>query len=220
MKMEATSTSTTPRPINAAASPVCPTAVPAGGNLNEIERYVSNHSERMVTDAGQVFFTSSARLVAADVNGAEDVYEYQAVKNRLISPGNAPFDAKFADISVDGSDVFFTTDQKLVGQDNDQTVDVYDARINGGLAKQNPPPPQECIRDDCKATPNAGPEVPFGGSEALSGPGNVTGEARKRCAKGAHARKVKGKTRCVKQSKAKKKSKNTKRANTNRRQGR
>jgi hypothetical protein len=198
-----------------------PDGSPGNGSLPSIvSRFVSNRIPQAVTDAGQVFFTTDARLVAADTNGTNDVYEYKNGQNRLISPGNAPFSASFADISEDGSNVFFTTDQKLVGQDNDKTVDIYDARIGGGLAKQNPPPPQECVRDDCKATPNAGPELPFGGSEALSGPGNVTGEARKRCAKGSHARKVKGKTRCVKQSKAKKKAKNTKRANTNRRQGR
>ena len=191
-----------------------------GGGLAFGERWVSNRLPQVVTDSGRVFFTSTARLVAADVNGAQDVYEYKDGKNSLISPGNAPFDAILADISEDGSDVFFTTGQKLVGQDNDQSIDVYDARVDGGLAKQNPPPPQECIRDDCKATPSAGPEVPFGGSEALSGPGNVTGEARKRCAKGSHTRKVKGKSRCVKQSKAKKKAKNGKSANANRRQGR
>jgi hypothetical protein len=197
-----------------------PDGSPASGYLRDAERFVSNRNEQAVTNSGRVFFTSSSRLVAADVNGTSDVYEYKDGKNTLISPGNAPFDAVFADISEDGSDVFFTTFQKLVGQDNDKTADLYDARIGGGLAKQNPPPPQECLRDDCKATPNVGPELPFGGSEALSGPGNVKGEARKRCAKGTHARKVKGKTRCVKQSKAKKKAKNAKRANTNRRQGR
>jgi hypothetical protein len=195
----------------------CVSCLPDGssgnGFLRQVERFVSNRLEQAVTNSDQVFFTSSARLVAADVNGTEDVYEYKDGKNTLISPGNGPFNARFADISEDGSDVFFTTDQKLVGQDNDETADVYDARIDGGLAKQNPPPPQECLRDDCKATPNAGPELPFGGSEALNGPGNVSGAARKRCAKGSHARKVNGKSRCVKQSKAKKK------ANTNRRQG-
>jgi hypothetical protein len=200
-----------------------PDGTPAGGYFPfsaSRDREVSNRDTQAVTDVGQVFFTSAARLAAADVNGAKDVYEYKDGQNTLITPGNAPFDASFDDISEDGSDVFFTTPQKLVGQDNDKSVDVYDARIGEGLAKQNPPPPQECLRDDCKATPNAGPELPFGGSEALSGPGNVSGEARKRCAKGTHARKVKGKTRCVKPSKAKKKAQNTKRANTNRRQGR
>lgn len=190
---------------------------PAEGILPEAEKFVSNRSPQAVTDAGQVLFTSSARLVATDVNGKKDVYVYQDGKASLISPGNAPFDAIFADISEDGSNVFFSTGQKLVGQDNDQSPDFYDARIGGGLAKQNPPPPQECLRDDCKATPGGGPELPFGGSEALSGTENVRGAARKRCGKGRHARKVKGKQRCVKQSKGKK---HAKKANTNRRQGR
>jgi hypothetical protein len=194
-----------------------PDGTPGGGFLpSEGERVIGNRFPQAVTDAGQVFFTTDGRLVAADVNGTNDAYEYQAQGGRLslISPGNAAFDATFADMSEDGHDVFFTTSQKLVGRDNDQSVDIYDARINGGLPLQNPSPVQECLRDDCKATPNAGPELPFGGSEALSGPGNVAGEPRKRCAKGSHARKVKGKTRCVKQSKKHKK------ASTNRRQGR
>jgi hypothetical protein len=196
-----------------------PDGSPGSGYLPGGERFTSNRVPQAVTNAGQAFFTSSARLVAADVNGNKDAYMFQNGKASLISPGNGNYDAIFADISEDGSDVFFTTNQKLVGQDNDDYPDLYDARIGGGLAKQNPPPPQECLRDDCKATPNAGPELPFGGSEALSGTENVKGEARKRCGKGAHARKVKGKTRCVKQSKAKK-AKHAKKASTNRRQGR
>jgi hypothetical protein len=191
---------------------------PVEGVLPEAEKFVSNRKPQAVTNSGEVFFTSSRRLVAADVNGQQDVYVFQGGKASLISPGNAPFDAIFSDISENGSDVFFSTAQKLVGQDNDESPDFYDARIGGGLAKQNPPPPQECLRDDCKATPNVGPELPFGGSEALSGPENVKGEAGKRCGKGAHARKVKGKTRCVKQPK--KKAKHAKKASTNRRQGR
>lgn len=188
---------------------------PAEGLLPEAEKFVSNRAPQAVTDAGEVFFTTSARLAATDVNGKSDVYVFRDGKASLVSPGNAPFDAIFADTSEDGSNVFFSTGQKLVGQDNDESPDFYDARIGGGLAKQNPPPPQECLRDDCKATPNGGPELPFGGSEALSGTENVRG--RKGCGKGRHVRKVKGKQRCVKQSKAKK---HAKKANTNRRQGR
>ncbi len=189
---------------------------PAFGTLPSSERFVGNSTPQAVDDSGQLFFDTPARLVAADVNGESDVYVFQDGKASLISPGNAPFEARFADMSEDGSDVFFTTNQKLVGQDNDDSPDIYDARIGGGLASQNPPPPQECLRDDCKATPNAGPELPFGGSEALSGPGNVKGESRKRCGKGRHARKVKGKSRCVKQSK----KKSAKKAKSNRRQAR
>jgi hypothetical protein len=193
---------------------------PGGANLPFAERFGSNRIPSAVSDQGQLFFDTTARLVAADSNGASDVYEYRDGKARLISPGNAPFAARFGDISENGRDVFFTTAQKLVGRDGDLSTDIYDARVNGGLPAQSPPPPQECLRDDCKATPGAGPELPFGGSEALSGPGNVNAQTRKRCAEGTHARKVKGKQRCVKQKQAKKKSKQVKKAKSNRRQAR
>jgi hypothetical protein len=169
---------------------------------------------RAVTDDGKVFFTTTTRVVAADTNGTKDVYEYDNGRRALVSPGNAPFDAQLIEVSESGNDVFFTTAQQLVGQDVFHDLDIYDARVGGGLASQNPPLPQECIRDDCKATPGSGPELPFGGSEAISGPGNVKAPARKRCGKGTHARKVKGKSRCVKTQKKQKK------ANSNRRQAR
>ncbi|HET7416967.1 MAG TPA: hypothetical protein VFJ61_05020 [Solirubrobacterales bacterium] len=172
---------------------------PGGANLPENERNASNLIPDAVTDQGELFFDTTSRLVAADVNGEYDVYVMQAGKARLISPGDGPFGARYADISADGRDVFFATAESLVGRDDDQATDIYDARIGGGFPGQNPPPPKECLRDDCKATPNAGPELPFGGSEALAGPGNVTPQKHRRCGKGRHLRKVKGKKRCVKQ---------------------
>jgi hypothetical protein len=172
---------------------------PGGGDLPQREHFVSNYVPRAITNAGQAFFTSADRLVAADVNGNKDVYMYQDGKHTLISPGDGNYQAIFSDVSKDAHDVYFTTNQKLVGRDNDETPDIYDARIGGGLPSQSPPPPQECLRDDCKATPGAGPELPFGGTEALSGPENVKpAKHRKKCGKGKHAKKVKGKVRCVK----------------------
>ncbi|HSC20586.1 MAG TPA: hypothetical protein VLC07_02560, partial [Solirubrobacterales bacterium] len=177
------------------------------------ERTIGDRYERVVTNSGQVFYTSGARLVAADVNGKTDVYEYRDGSNHLISPGNAPYNARMGDISEDARDVYFATGQKLVGRDNDEQTDIYDARIGGELPVQNPEPPQECFRDDCKATPNAGPELPFGGSEALSGPGNVQPAKHKKCGKGKRAKKVKGKVRCVKKQTQHKAGKNKKGGN-------
>jgi hypothetical protein len=178
---------------------------------------VGTHSWlRATTDRGQVFFSTPEQLVPEDTNSYSDVYEYDDLSGpRLLSDGSGT-GSQIAEVSVDGSDVFFTTKDRLVGVDTDTATDVYDARVEGGLASQNPPPSrEECIRDDCKAVPNGGPELPFGGSEALSGPENVKEAGKKRCGKGRHARKVKGKQRCVKQKKGKQN-----RANDNRRQGR
>ena len=187
-----------------------PDGTPAPGYLPSTtagDVLFSNQGPRAVLNDGSVYFNTAARLVAADVNGTQDVYVYKDGAASLVSPGNRSFDAFIADVSASGNDIFFTTAQKLVGRDNDESIDVYDSRVGGGLPAQNPPPSQECLRDDCKATPNAGPELPFGGSEALSGPGNVTPAKQKKCGKGKRAKKVKGKVRCVKKQKANKNKK-------------
>jgi hypothetical protein len=186
---------------------------PGGARLNGGARSIGQPTSPF--DArGDLFFSTRAGLVAADGNGSYDVYEYSGGEARLITPGTQPFDALFAAVSPDARDVYFTTAQGLVGRDQDQEVDVYDARIGGGLAAQNPPEPQLCIRDDCKATPNAAPEPRIGGSELLSGPGNVKPAHKKKrvCPKGKRAVKHKGKSRCVRR--------HPKKANHNRRQGR
>lgn len=171
---------------------------------------------RAMVDNGVVIFDTTSPLSAGDSNSNRDVYTFDGSDTTLISGGRTNGRSEFDEASADGSSIFFTTPDQLVGQDKDTIADVYVSRVNGGIAAQNPPPPRgECIRDDCKATPGAGPEVPFGGSEALAGPGNVQPKKqKKRCGKGRVARKVKGKTRCVKKHKPKN------RANSNRRQGR
>ncbi|HEV7492355.1 MAG TPA: hypothetical protein VGO10_01145 [Baekduia sp.] len=92
---------------------------------------------RYVNDNGQAFFTTPTKLVAADTNGSGDVYMYQDGEVQLISPGRGKYNATLADTSADGSDVFFTTDEQLVGQDHDDQLDMYDARIGGGIAAQS-----------------------------------------------------------------------------------
>jgi hypothetical protein len=183
-----------------------PDGTPAQGSLapgGSGDVLFSNGLPTTVTDSGTVYFDTTARLVAKDVNGTRDVYAYRDGSVTLISPGNAPIDAIYADVSPDDSNVFFTTAQKLVGRDNDESIDIYDARLNGGLPAQSPPPPLGCLRDDCKATPNPGPELPFGGSEALSGPENVKpGKRKVTCGKGKRKVKVKGKVKCIKKHKA------------------
>jgi hypothetical protein len=188
-----------------------PASLPLGGEV-----LLSNKNPAAVLDDGTVYFDTAARLVAADVNGTTDVYSFREGTPELVSPGNRPFDAIYADASADGKDVFFTTQQKLVGRDNDESIDIYDARVNGGLPAQSPPPPQECLRDDCKATPNAGPELPFGGSEALNGPENVKPAQHKKCGKGKRAKKTKGKVRCVSKHKVEKHKANKGRKGGNR----
>jgi hypothetical protein len=60
----------------------------------------------------------------------------------LISSGKDSRPSFFADASESGEDAFFFTRQQLVGQDEDELQDVYDARVGG--VSQNPQPPPVC----------------------------------------------------------------------------
>jgi hypothetical protein len=62
----------------------------------------------------------------------------------LISTGKGTEPALIADASGDGKEVFFFSRSKLVGQDEDGLLDVYDARVDGGLQAQNGPPLTPC----------------------------------------------------------------------------
>ncbi|MFL5872177.1 MAG: hypothetical protein ACJ75T_01705 [Solirubrobacterales bacterium] len=142
-----------------------------GGNARTIGigRGIGNREPQVILDNGTVFFDTTNRLLAADHNGARDVYAYQNGRLELISPGTEDYDAFFVDASMDGSNVFFQTDQGLVGQDTDGESDVYDARVGGGFASQNPPPPPgSCTGAECAQA---------GGKPAASPPVSTAGAA-------------------------------------------
>jgi hypothetical protein len=131
-----------------------------GGRLGGLpDRNLSNRFPQMVTDDGHAFFDTTSALIGSDHNGTSDVYEYYRGRVTLISPGDREFTATLADITPDGGTVFFTTSEGLVGQDQDQSYDVYAARIGGGFAAQNPPGPNApCAKAEC-AEPGPGPVV-------------------------------------------------------------
>jgi hypothetical protein len=110
-------------------------------------------SHTLSEDGHRVFFISTEKLVAADVNAVADTYEYDAVSKQisLLSAGTGAFPSLFADATPSGGDVDFLTRDRLVGIDEDQNYDVYDARIGGGIAAQNPPPtPAPCLEAACR----------------------------------------------------------------------
>lgn len=130
----------------------------------------------------------------------EDTSAYSAQSQGciyLISNGAEPGPSIFADASPSGSDVYFFTRQQLVGQDGDQLYDIYDARNDGGLAAQNPPPPAVCEGEaSCKGPGTAPP--PFAAPPNFAGPGNPKPQTSG-CKK--KAKKKKGKSTCSGQGK-------------------
>lgn len=71
-----------------------------------------------------------------------------------------------------GEDVFFQSGDRLVGQDTDTQLDLYDARVGGGFPA--PVSPGSCEGEEC--LPGASPPPLFGsaGSVTAKGGGNLT----------------------------------------------
>jgi hypothetical protein len=130
------------------------------------------HLGHELSDTGQVFFSTAEPLVEGDHNGVKDVYEYSGGRVSLISSGTGSDPALFRDASVSGGDVFFITAQALVGSDTDNSVNVYDARVNGGLAEP-PAPPAPCGGEEaCLHASPAAPSFSAPASALFSGQGN------------------------------------------------
>jgi len=145
---------------------------------NELYKINNAHAE-VVTDEGQVFFSTSSALLPRDTNGAPDVYEYADGQLTLISPGNAPVPAYIGGVGGNGRDVFFVTSQGLVPQDTDGQPDLYDARVGGGFASQQLTPRTQCAGEACQPAV-APPTTATAASEAAS-PVTAKKHKKKKC---------------------------------------
>jgi hypothetical protein len=154
---------------------------------------------RYLSNSGRLFFDSGDALVPQDVNGTEDVYEYEppgvgsctsvstTFNERsdgcvdLISSGTSAEESSFLEASENGGDVFFLTFSKLQPQDYDSSLDVYDAHECTSVAPcfptPSPQPPACTTADACRVAPTPQPTI-FGApsSATFSGAGNVTPE--------------------------------------------
>jgi hypothetical protein len=151
------------------------------------------YQPRFLSDSGRVFFDSDDALVAQDTNGTEDVYEHEpdgvgsCAKAggcvQLVSSGASGEESVFLDASASGDDAFFITSARLVSQDQDTAVDVYDAHVCSASVPcvQSAVTPPPCSSgDSCEAAPTPQPSI-FGApsSATFSGAGNVSAPAVK-----------------------------------------
>jgi hypothetical protein len=140
---------------------------PRGANLPDNESLINAQRPSPLGNDGEALFTTTARLVPGDVNGLKDVYSYRDGVVRLISPGNGPYPAIFADRSADGKDIYFTTAQGLVPQDKDLSTDIYDAR-RGGASAAPSTEATVCVGESCAGPAAAAPAATTATSEAVS----------------------------------------------------
>ena len=172
-------------------------------------------------DGSRAFFQTREALVPQDKNGQTDVYEWEregaggpggcsrssaSFSERsggclyLISTGESGDPSYFGDASADGSNVFFFTRQSLVSQDRDENDDLYDARVEGGIAAQNPSPPASCTGEGCLGPVDPPTVLDAPASATFLGAGNLKPSPAKpkkvvvKCPR----RKVRRHKRCVK----------------------
>lgn len=119
---------------------------------------------------GRLFFESQDSLLPEDINGeVQDVYEWEPdgvgsceqVRGclSLISTGSAAGDSFFMNSTPTGSDAFIATRQALLPVDQNEQIDLYDAREGGGFLEAGP---RSCSGEGCRnevaaqlATPQA-----------------------------------------------------------------
>ena len=81
-------------------------------------------------DGSRVFFTTRERLVAADTDNAQDIYERSEGATTLLSigpaGGNAAVNVFPRAVRGDGDHVFFRTHEPLVVEDTDTVPDIYE----------------------------------------------------------------------------------------------
>lgn len=144
-------------------------------------------------DGTRAFFQSEEALVPTDVDGIQDVYEWEAQGVGscgrpggciyLISSGVSPGPNYLYALSDSGDDAFiFTSDLLLPAQDPDETPSIYDARVNGGFPAVEAP--GECLGEACQPTAVPPARSPLA-SSVFEGAGNVT-TPKKKCRKKAH----------------------------------
>jgi len=155
---------------------------------------------RSLFDDGRLFFNSGDALVPQDTNGNVDVYEFEPAGVgsctaadptfnpaggdcvSLISSGRAAGESTFLEASANASDVFFTTEERLLPRkDTDTAVDVYDAHE---CTSASPCAPEASAQEECTSAAACRPApVPqpsiFGppSSATFSGLGNIVPEA-------------------------------------------
>jgi DNA-binding beta-propeller fold protein YncE len=202
-------------PYSSVFEAISPTKVPAAAWIPTWEHKL--HASNVLSEDGKrLFFNSNDALLPRDVNGAQDVYEWEAAGTGGCSTSDADYfpqnggclllisseedlqESEFWEANPDGSDVFFTTAASLLPQDTG-SIDLYDARVNGGFPQ--PVPKVECKGESCESPPPPPPALtaPSSGSRG-SAPSPPSPEPKKdrRCPKGKHKVRKGGKVHCAK----------------------
>jgi hypothetical protein len=129
------------------------------------------HQPRTLSNDGSRLFFSSPDALAGVAGGSDKLFEYEDGTIQLISGVEAGGEAVFLDASASGNDVFFATSERLAPTDTDELLDVYDARVGGGLP--TPSEPSACVGSTCQELLTPGPSLTTPMSNSFLGAGNL-----------------------------------------------
>jgi hypothetical protein len=132
-----------------------------------------------MTFDGRTFFSTADAVVPRDTNGTQDVYEFVEGRPQLITSGVGGNNSLYAEniglaaVSGDGTDVYFSTLDTLVSEDqNGPFLKIYDARTGGGFAHTAEIAPCAAA-DECHGATGAAPQPSKVISTASLSSGNV-----------------------------------------------
>jgi hypothetical protein len=115
--------------------------------------------ERSSAGGGRVFFSTAEQLVAADTDGAQDVYLRSGGTTELVSAGdascagsdcgNGSLPTSLSWVSPDGSLAILSTAEPLTAADTDSRADVYARALPGGPTTLVSQPGPTCGDPEC-----------------------------------------------------------------------
>ncbi len=156
-------------------------SLPASRDGAEVD--VDDWNRALSSNGEFIIFSTSEALQAGDVNNSSDVYEWHNGIVGMVSDGRDPGGVQEelsggggggAGISESGSDIFFFTHTRLVGQDTDIFKDLYDARVGGGFPA--PPPEPSCppgSEGGCQGKESSSPSFSKATSSQFAPGGNL-----------------------------------------------
>jgi len=159
-------------------------------------------------DGKRAFFQTDERLVLGDSDHQQDVYEWEedgvgscgrsaGCVYLITGPRSTSPDFLYA-MSRSGNDVFFRTADVLLPRDAENTLSIYDARVDGGFTEPVSKP--VCEGEICRPVTPA-PSINQGTTSVVGPDGNAS---QRHCPKGKHLVKRRGKKVCVKKHPKKK----------------
>jgi hypothetical protein len=149
--------------------------LPVGWSSTRVPQWMSE-------DGNRVFFDSGTPLVPQATNGKQNVYEWEregsgtcttgsAVHGGcvyLLSGGASVSASWLIGASESGNGVFVVTRAQLVPEDQNETFDLYDVRVDGA----KPVSPPQCTGTGCQGVPAPPPTFATPSSVTFEGVGN------------------------------------------------